>query len=701
MSLTRVTNLTTSSLPVISNTTDESMSVGDSSSKRELQAGRDQSVAEFLELDLPHTPLEIDKTNKAVASPVEKELQEFASNYRAGCAAGVALALACIPGSQKAATDHVRWPKDVGPFASRDDAYQQGLAAGAQAVLKVSTKRSDQALEQADSLIGKIHEAENKLRLGLRALNVTGLESTTTDAGYVTSTTLSNRDRLDLAKHWAKGAFAATVSSVGAGTVALALPAVTGGSAFATGAAAYVIGRVVGQLPELLKNNAAMSLIKSAQENLVPLLDDLRHLVTQEKLRQTMVERICLISFEREAAVNAIQLELSQVSKAIESLPRTLESNEDGGSSLMPSMPVDRPAHPPSPAKLESVRVTLRAFLNSISESFSQFFRFLSDLPLYFVPADAPQDETAFLEDNKAPLKVLSTPSRSSLYSSDDHVRMMRREGIKKENMGQASEEPRRLFHIGENLVRIIKDANTPTVGAVLVADSQSSGSWVVPAHLSLAHAMGTYFSMVASEAGDVPARGGVTRNQDGSLSVDDPRGELYGFLMSMPSAYTGSMVGLPHGQATCRLTLDDPGKKFPGGARSMQFEQSLKLDADGEPVVDVNGNVVTELQIRFTSNQPNPVYAPLANESRLLRDLQMISIATEQEAAESVQTNAAPYAGSAQSLDRLLQRQEELTERLKRETALLEAGTLQVGALQYHWDLPKPDVSPPAPSRA
>ncbi len=660
----------------------------------------------------PHTSIETDKFYEITAPPPEAKLSSLACSYVDGFTAGVSLARKITRLSKDVNTPQIRLPADIPPCASRDEVHMLGFAAGREAVMSVSVKRADLALNEIASLQEKIQQAHDKLRLGLRSVGVTGLESAETAAGHVSNTTLSVWERLGLTKHWLKGAFSATVNSLGFSTIALALPSVTGGSLFAKTAAAYLVGRVVSDFSDSVKDGAGKSLITDVQEALKSLFSEHSHLITQEKLRQSMVERINLVCLEREALVSAIQLEMSRIDKVIKALQPSTNLPLDEFLSAKPAedtpLPLQTPddpptAHAPSPDKLESLRATFRVVLNILSEQLTRLSRFFSDLPHYFLPTNTFQNEATFLEEYKEPLSVLAKlpPSNSSLYNKDDHVWSMSKEGIKKKDMGQASEEPRRLFYIGENLVKIIKEADTPTIGAVLVPPPQSSGSWVVPAHLSLARAMGTYFSMLASQSDDAPALGGVIRNQDGSISVDDPRGDLYGFLMSMPSAYTDSMAGLPYGQATCRLTLDDPTSGFPGGACSMQFEQALKLGADGKPMVDGNGSFVTELQVRFLSKQPNPVYNPLGNERTVLRDMDMISIATEQEAAESEQADAAPDVGSVQTLDRLLERQEELAARLEQETALLEASLCQLGGIEYHWNLPKPNVTRPTSSTA
>lgn len=686
-------------------------SVGDGHTAESLDEGRNESIQDIndadslMPLELEEATFEFDTAEESVSN----------SSYKAGFMNGVVFAKMMIPGCKDADLSQIRFKKDRSEGEGGENASMaRGYMAGVQAVIAVSTSKSDLTLDRVVAFLAEIKEESQKLNLQLQRLNSSGLKASDQEAGSLSETTLSMWDNLTRYGHQLKGAFSATVDTVGTGTLAVALPTVTsiatapmgwtptgiGINTVATGAGAYLVMSALRDFPELATNKAAVSIVESTIAKVEPLFEKLGKLLSQEKARQTTAERIALTSLERAATVDALQRELNQVSEAIEtsaptalSLDEFYESDEAGGKTMpQPATVGDGKEGSQTLSKTESIKLIFDAIFASIAESFASLTKLLSDLPNVFERArqqsDAAQNEATFTAAYKSALDLLAAPAKDSGVTPDELVRVMRMAGISKDEMGEKSVDLKRQLCMGENLMRIIQESEDATFGTVVVPGNETSDSYALPASLTLARALGSYFSMAAQDPGE-DSGGQVVRNQDGSLSVEDPSGQLYNFLMGVPSAYTGSMAGLKRGETNASLIIDDHSMGFPGGASSMQFEHALKVGTDGKPVVDASGDFVSELRVRFLDKQPQPMFTPLLNEGKMLRSLYMTSIAEEQEASELEQDSVSSEDYSGWDLDRLLQRENELLGKLEHETALLQIDQNRISALKY-WEHPE-----------
>ncbi len=596
-----------------------------------------------------------------------------------------------------------------------------GFRTGFKEALRVSTKESEQSTEILKSLLYKIDEATDQLNQNLARLQNETITPSESRARNLKETPQTFGNTFNYLKNRASGVFDAMVSTTGQLTAAVAIPTIAssmhaslGIQAASLGTGAYLGMSALKNFPELANNQAALKFVADHQKAVAPLFSQMKELLSQEKSRRIISQRIGLTALERQDKILQINHELAQIEKAIKQKKPSLEqglspetSTDDAkGATGVESKPVtmgDGKKRAETLSKLDSIRQGFSALFSSISEKFSNLIALLSKLPNIFERSSEAQQaansEKNFKVAYKAPLTALARIDDTSTYNINSHIRVLRNKGIpieKIEKIEGVREAEERQFRIGEKLTKIIKSSHGAAFGTVVVKDEFFNGSsnpdlYPVSANLTLARAMSTYFSVTASLP-KKDSKNSVVRNSDGSLSIDDPEGKLYNFLLAVPSAYTATMAGSSLSAANARLTIDDPNKSFPGGAISMQFENALKLGENGVPLRDDKDKFITELKVTFLKNQPQPIFIPLVNERKVLEKTRTASIATEQEAEEAknlgeTRKNAVDYSGW--DLESLRQRLNELVDQLEQEGALLWIDADRMVSLEY-WKHPE-----------
>ncbi len=734
MATTGVTNNNTPSLSIPgnppaseSNTQANPFAVGDGETKSELVAEKQISTHIFEQFDSDETgmrgvdsndgDLTLQTSSKNTATPPQYGPRE---GYIQGWITGYTFANAFLSQSKDFDASQMLVPKYDEKLDENNSLtnLKLGFEAAIREVLRVSIKESDRTLDSITSLFAQINAKTDQLNRDLANLANETITPQSGEAGKLNESAETMGAQFNYFKNRMMGGFQAIISTTGQLAVATIIPTASsylpvsfGVKAFSGLAGAYLGMDALNNFPSLANDHAALKTVNDFQKKVDPLFQKLNQLISQEKLRQTLSERIALTSHERDARVDAIQQDLdnlgNQIDKVIGEKTPSLEeflgdTEPDAGSDGSPVTPGDVKEGTQPPPGPNFIRRGFAAVFSSIFEAFSRLSSLLSELPL-ISSRDTSRDvneENEFRKAFKTPLNALARASEYSAYNTDSHVRALVKEGVDPKNMGEVRKEQKREFHIGENLTETIKSSNSGAFGVVVVTDELSrdpknkdsvADQYAVPASLTLARSMGTYFSMLAPSPGDA-SKNGVMRNPDGSLSIDDPEGKLYNFLLAVPSAYTATMVGSSRREAHARLTIDDPTRSFPGGASSMQVEVALKHGEDGKPLRDSNGNFITELKVSFLTEQARPVFTPLANESRVLNDVHTQSRAEalkaeEAEAIGKTQPGAIDYTGW--DLSRLLQRQDELIAQLEQETALLQIDQNRFMNLQY-WEHPE-----------
>ena len=572
--------------------------------------------------------------------------------------------------------------------------------AQARAVLSPAEKSaSDLALEKGIRLQGQINQLMSKLDVQLRRMGG-GELAREPEAGQLDGVTLTTWDHLSRYGHQLKGMFSATVETVGWTTAAAALPTVTGlvtsplgwtptaigANVVATGAGAFMGLSALRDFPALSTDKAALSLLESEMAKIQPLFGQLNELIAQEQSRQVSATRTMVISVERHQVMSELQREIAHVDRAIDDATLGVEVKSLsvflGEGTLRGEIM----------GWLGRAKSAFQSVFASIASTWSSLTNYVANLPGLFV-SDRPRSEARRSESDysaafKSALRILGTQSKFSAIKQGADIRFMMDAGYSKEEMTEALTAVRRQLNTGENLMRLIKQSESEAFGAVIISSNEAPPTrYVAPSSLTLSRALAAYFSVQANDKVD-PA---VVRNRDGSLSVADPGGRLFNFLMSTPSAYTSTMANSRDPGTRTRLTIDDHSKGFPGGASSMQFEHVLKLDEDGQPVLDVHKQPVSELRLHFLEEQPQPVYAPLANEGKVLRSIYVETqvVLEEQRRGLSVAGGASANSDySSWTVDDLRDHKEALERQLAQEEMLLQVDQDRFGSLQ-NWQHP------------
>lgn len=506
-------------------------------------------------------------------------------------------------------------------------------------------------------------------------------------------------DDLGRMGHRMYGFGSAGVSTVGQVRVAAAIPSEAGvlpvGITARIAAMAWGMWlglRALADMPDKANAVAALSHVDSELAATKPILDELKSLLERERQREAGGGKIMMVSLERDQRINELEREKQLLSNA-------LARAEVGGTDVNEFL-----EHPialgsgKSRAQILSERQfgksAFQSFFTSISQALSNLVGFLGSLPnIFFGDAsrrEAARSEDAYINAYRDAFRALSSRAENSgIHVVADPVTRMMQEGYSDEEMERRHAEVGAQLYRGENLLRLIGGNEQIAFGQLTVASENAPDiKYTVPASLSLARDMASYFSLMADKDADDQGFE-VVRNEDRSLTVADPKGQLYSFLMSVPSAYTSGMAGVNGGGALASLTLDDHSAGFPGGARSMRFERALQLDSSGNPVVNEEGGFVSSLRVVFLADQPQPIYAPLANEGLTLRRMAVRKHIAERRGLEGALTEtevAAAKEYARMEPDELEDRLQRVTQDLERNRALLQVEQAQFKALQ-NWN--------------
>lgn len=559
---------------------------------------------------------------------------------------------------------------------------------------------SDRALEQGLRLQGQINQLLNTLDLQLRKMGGDEL-AREPEAGRLEDTTLTSWDHLARYGHQLKGLFSATVETVGWTTAAVALPTVTGlvtsplgwtptaigANAVATGAGAHIGLSALRDFPALSSDKAALSLLRSEMAKVQPLFGQLNELIAQEQTRHVNATRTMVISVERDQVMSELRREIANVDRAMDEAELGVE---------VKSLSVflgEGTRRGEIMGWLGRAKAAFQSLFAHIASSlWSGLKGMVADLSDLFSSerhrSEAQRSENDYSTAYKSALDVLGTLPKFSAIRPGAETRFMMDAGYPEHEMTEALSTVRRQLHTGENLMRLITESEEEAFGAVIVSDNQESPTrYVVPSSLTLSRALAAYFSVQAKDEVD----GDIVLNKDGSLSVADPGGRLFNFLMSTPSAYTSTMANSRHPGARTRLTIDDHSSGFPGGARSMQFEHTLKLGEDGLPMFDEHNQPVSELRLHFLEEQPQPVYAPLANEGKVLRSIHVatqVSVERMRRGLSVAVDAPASTDYSSWSVEDLQAHKEALQRKLNQEEILLQVDQDRFRLLQ-NWEHP------------
>lgn len=506
-------------------------------------------------------------------------------------------------------------------------------------------------------------------------------------------------DNLGRMGHRMFGFGSAGISTVGQVGVAAAIPAVA--NALPVGITARIAAmagglwlgmRALADMPDQANAIAALKHVDTELAAVKPMLDTLKNLIEQERQREAGSGKTMMVSLERDQRINELERERRLLQNA-------LASAESGGMEMSEFL-----EHPVALGNGES-RVQMlnerqfgksafQSFFASIGEVLSSFIGFLSYLPSIFstdtARREATRSEEAYLKAYRDAFSTLSSRAEDSgIDLLADPVTRMMQEGYGEDEIERRHQEVGAQLHRGENLQRLISGNGQVAFGQVMVASKVTPDiKTFVPASLSMARDMASYFSLMADKDADDQGFE-VVPNEDGSLTVADPKGQLYSFLVSVPSAYTSGMAGVNGRGALASLTIDDHSAGFPGGARSMRFERALQLDSSGNPVVNEQGEFVSSLRVAFLADQPQPIYAPLANEGLALRSMAVRKHIAERKGVDSALTAieaAAAKEYARMEPEELGKRLQQVTQDLERNRALLQVEQEQFKALR-NWN--------------
>ncbi|WP_028604054.1 hypothetical protein [Ottowia thiooxydans] len=552
-------------------------------------------------------------------------------------------------------------------------------------------KDADQALKDARSLCGEIDKKFRIMNEQVRRLgNLPVIEP---ELGRSDDVELSTMEHVNRYFHVLKGVVHSFTDTLGVGVTAIALPTVAnvflggivstsvgyGMSAITSGTGAYLLLSTLRDAPQLASDHATVSLINSGLKDIQVQQAQLQKLLEDEQRRQKTLERSALVSISRHEGIQALELELDQVSVALQIAERSSEYSValgDGrASKLLLSL-------------VESIRLGFNFIFGPIIQGWSSVSRLFATLPNAYERGSERRQAVSQERTEKAAyrwaLDAISERSETSLLEPGDDVHASNLKGCTETEKNKRTEESRQKLNMGENLMRLIRDGQASPDGIVMIeTKGERPIQYSVPSNVTLARALTFYFSVIADKSNADPDAGVHKDAENGSLVVTDPKGSFYSFLMHVPSAYTASMVGLKSAGAHGRLTIDDHAAGFPGGACSMQFEQRLNKDG------------VLELRVNFLSEQAKPVFLPLENESRVLRSLYIAM--HERRAEQTVDVFTAPILKentasltdySDWSIGRMRDHQIDLVEKLDNEVSLLQIESQRYQAV-HQWERP------------
>ncbi|WP_429499543.1 hypothetical protein ACQUFY_17040 [Robbsia andropogonis] len=532
-------------------------------------------------------------------------------------------------------------------------------------------------LEEAEKVSSGIRDKMHKLNLQLTALGYDlATKSGKQPKELLDAPQLNYTDTGVRWYHQARGALSAVMPTLGiaaagagvavvgdaVGTVTASLPL----KALALLGGGYLGLSALADYPELATDHAARTLIKATLTDVQKDMARFDDLVGQERARFTAEARALVVSDARTPRLQALQAELSNVTEALEKI----ENGE-----VSPVAPVlhqveisDGAARTQTLGLADRARAAFSSAFASIARGLENIGRFVEDLSNVFERRAADKAEQAYAHNARDMLRALQKAPPHTLLSGGIDVRA--RERAEAHGARIDTLEVRKQFHMGENLALALINQEGQAFGAVKIGTE--GNAYAAAATLTTARALAWYLESIAptGHANDptrtVPQ---VTRNADGSLTINDPDRKLYSFLMNVPSAHTSAMDST-EGRQSVGFTIDDHRQGMPQGMHGMRFE--IRLGTDG----------TEQLHMSFIENHAAPVFAALGDESDMLMQMHNAIHSSEPQPVTQGQDR------STWPEERLRLRQAELVNELQREITLYKGDQAQVAALG-NWQNP------------
>eukprot|EP00887_Chlorella_sp_A99_P004406 scaffold39.g4406.t1 len=293
------------------------------------------------------------------------------------------------------------------------------------------TKESEKKLtlqEQNIAKLGKLStQIDDKLLKLNEQLRIMGAEQLQQpESQRLDKPKLTMWDTLTRWNHQARGAFSATVSTIGWGAVGAGVA--TGGSlvphlgvqATAILSGAYLGLSALKDFPSLAHNQGAISLVEATLKDVDKDFAELERLQVQEKSRQQGMTRTMLVSLERQEHVDMLKTELDEVSRAMETAPSSLDKLIPTRHELTVSDGTQRQETLTGVAKAKQA---FQSFFSAIGSGLASIGRFIADLPnvpgRFMERRAAGKAELAYTQgEGKTVLSTLSVPKENSLVST-------------------------------------------------------------------------------------------------------------------------------------------------------------------------------------------------------------------------------------------------------------------------------------------
>ncbi len=344
-------------------------------------------------------------------------------------------------------------------------------------------------------------------------------------------------------------------------------------------AATYLAVDTVSKFPELKDDATFKSCLERAKVGLTALTQKLDALKSQESMRQDFGDRVVLVSKERQQFIRGLKLEKGAIEKALAEVDKT------------PSVGTGE-ARKEVLKEAAAAHSAFHAFFLSIGRGVGRAIMWVPNMIYDFVVRrGAAQKEQGYSQCYAPELNQLAKWDEATQGDKDQGiVRALVRADYAESERDSHFGFVKRQLYTGMNLAQALRNSDGMAIGYVKIATT------ALPASLTLARALAWYVAVEGEE--------GVSGHPNGSHTVADPDGQLYNFLMSVPSAYTDSMVGLggDH-KRSASLFINDHGAGFPEGASCMQFDHARNSETGAR-----------ELRVQFLKDLPAPVFAPLKN---------------------------------------------------------------------------------------
>ncbi|MET4580433.1 hypothetical protein [Ottowia thiooxydans] len=360
------------------------------------------------------------------------------------------------------------------------------------------------------------------------------------------------------------------------------------------------------QLPQTVNEEAFKHRVRTSMPVLGDRVRRLAELEGQEKRREPLSDIANVVAQENQKHIKQLTAQSEQIEAVLSergpndpSLELLLGSGGTGQKLLR---------------AFRQAKAAFVSFFSPIVRSLSIIGGLLTGLPDVVRRAcarrRADKQEQAFLVQYQSQVEVLARPLiptvRECLIEHRDVANATRRARYHGSGRNRTAESVARQAQMGANLAYLIRNNPKP-----VYLEVQVNAHGAIPASLTLARALSWYLEIEAHKES--------TADDGGSITVSDPDGKLYGFLTSVPVAYSGTMAAVSDGRAPLGvLNIDDHGAGFPQGASCMQFEQEL------------GDNDQLRLRMSFVEDPVAHVYAPLGNAGGIWKELESSTSPTE-----------------------------------------------------------------------